>query len=193
MRVAVIRFLLPAVLLGMVLCAMPVQQSLGQDQTETYQLKKVSVTSRPVRSSAPAQLANRAVPTAGTALYLPLALGAPRLGPIQFAAAANDQGLINPASTFAFGLQTIYFGALAEGFPIDTPYRIEFSFPAISGETSDVIEDVTIDDPDNIFYRFNIVDRATGQPTGTPLPRGAYTVRFFVDNQLLQQATAFIQ
>ena len=195
MRLMAIRSIVPAALFGMMLFALPVQQSLSQDRTDTYQLKRVEVAvqSSPSSPVPVQQVATRAVPAANTAIYLPLSLLPPRFGPVQFAASANDNGLINPATTFAFGLQTIYFGSLAEGFPVGTPYRIEFTFPAISGETSTIINDTTIANPDNIFYSFRIVDRITNQPTGDPLPRGAYTVRIFVNNVLQQQGTATIQ
>lgn len=117
---------------------------------------------------------------------LPLVRSAPTTSPLQFAtqinAATGDP--INPGTVFS-PVRVLYVGSLvsgAEGLPL----RFEWMFPRVGNQTSFV---------DKKTVNFPVARYVSGIEirNAKALPKGTYTVKLFLNDVLVQEASATIR
>lgn len=121
--------------------------------------------------------------------YLPLVCGGGvSATPIVFGTGINGDGsLTNQGATFNRGIPELYNAATIQRCGNPT-YRMEWTWP--DGAIINVTDTVP---PLRTVYTKILYVEPDGRPSGLPLPPGTYTARLFINEQLLQQATATIR
>lgn len=129
----------------------------------------------------------------GVHVYFPLIVMPPRVSPLQFATAIDEQNRpIDPSTTFPAGTDQIYVTTVIEG-AANLDYRIEWVFPPETTPARLVDGDAISTAVLRFAYRVCRVSQETGACSGAPLPTGTYEVRLFLEDTLYRQATATIQ
>ena len=133
---------------------------------------------------APAPAANSAEPPIQPIVYLALIRTPPQIA-IQFAASEDSNGNpVNPSTTFAFGLKSLYYFVTIDGAQGHI-YREEWIINDLREPQLDYSTTIPFDaaqHSDAIYYT-----------SGKSLDRGKYQLNIFLDNVLYKQATAVIQ
>jgi hypothetical protein len=133
---------------------------------------------------APAPSPTSARPLAQPAVYLALIRTPPQVA-IQFAAGEDSNGNpVNPGTTFAFGLKSLYYFVTIKGAQGHT-YREEWIINNLREPQLDYSTTIPFDaaqHSDAIYYA-----------SGKSLEPGKYQLNIFLDSVLYKQATAVIQ
>jgi hypothetical protein len=190
MRLLNFRRLLPAAAVAIALLLAPARPGHGQDPPPPGSVVHGDGEwiSNPTSIPTPAVFAT--TPVTGTErVYLPLIARPPSVR-IQFGSAVDGQNnLIDPGITFAYGITHLYYSYTVEDAPGQV-YRTEWSIDGVRQPLLD--ESGTIPSEALATFASHICSPTLG-PCGVPLPRGAYQVKFFIDNVFRQEATATIQ
>ena len=165
-----------------VACALiPLGVSYGQGERGVWQSRS-SLAQADATSPATAPVAQ---PQAGTPqAFLPLLNAAPRVT-ITFATARDAaENLVNPTTSFSYGLKTLYSDALIEGAK-GQQYRSQWT---INGE-----DIAALDDTGSLPFQATVVESDIGFSDNANLDRGTYVRRIYVGGVLYAEATATIR
>ena len=121
-------------------------------------------------------------------VFLPLVVSQP-LVQIEFGTGVDSEdNLVNPGTVFAYGIARLYYQYTVTG-ALGQPYRTEWSVDNVRQPQLD--DSGTILDTSAVFTNF-FCSRALGS-CDQPVPRGAYRVRFYIDEVFFSEATAVVQ
>lgn len=125
-----------------------------------------------------------AQPQAGTPqAFLPLLNAAPRVT-ITFATSRDAaENLVNPTTSFSYGLKTLYSDALIEGAK-GQQYRSQWF---VNGE------DIGLNNTGSLPFQATVVESDIGFTDNSNLDRGTYVRRIYVGGVLYAEATATIR
>jgi hypothetical protein len=113
-------------------------------------------------------------------IYLPIVRRGVNVTPLQFASAIDAFGVpIDPDTTFSYGITKLYASTVVTGGQNQVS-RTLFIRPNGFGSQA-------------VYTIPSAEARVTTSISGTPLDRGTYTIKFFLDGVLLQQGTVVIQ
>jgi hypothetical protein len=165
-------------LFAAVFAALPLWTVYGQNTARKDGTAFIAQTT----SSSPTSpaVATQGAPALG--VWLPLLLTSPSATPAEFGTNVNNDGtLVNPGTTFSYGITELYHAATVRNGS-DLPFRVEWTWP--DGDLVNV--------EGNVPPTGRVITKIFFEPRA-PLLRGTYQTRLFVNDQLIQQATATIQ
>lgn len=141
---------------------------------------------------APAWLrAQEPEPPAESAVYLPVVLVPPSVGPIEFTDQLAEDTPVHPRTVFEHGIERMYASVLIQGGQ-GLFWRIEWDYPpggTVRFDCRDVANTAhcPIEEP---VVRINPL---LSYGDGRPLERGVYHVRIYLEDVLYRQGTAEIR
>jgi hypothetical protein len=121
-------------------------------------------------------------------IFLPLVVASPRVS-IQFGTGVDSQNnLLNPGTTFAYGIARLYYRYTITG-AAGLPYRTEWFV--------DGARQPQLDDSGSMPAEVSVFTNYFCSPTlgdcSQPVPRAAYRVRLYVADALYADATARVE
>jgi hypothetical protein len=121
-------------------------------------------------------------------VFAPLVVSQP-LVEIEFGTGVDSQdNLVNPGTVFAYGIERLYYRYTVTG-ALGRLYRTEWFV--------DGVRQPQLDDSGTILATPAVLTNFFCSPTlgscDQPVPRGAYRVRFYIDEVFYREATAVVQ
>jgi hypothetical protein len=121
-------------------------------------------------------------------VFLPLVVSQP-LVKIEFGTGVDSEDrLVNPGTVFAYGIARLYYQYTVTG-ALGQPYRTEWFV--------DGVRQPQLDDSGTILDTSAVFTNSFCSPTlsscDQPVPRGAYRVKFYIDEVFFSEATAVVQ
>src|SRR5512145_3502238 len=187
LRLAIHRYLLPLAVLLLGALVVPAYGQTSPPPDAVLHSERVARDSEPLQSG-PVLTAPVTI-QANSYAYLPMIASAPQVDDLLFGSEVDEYKVpVNPRTTFIYGITYLHVRFVVRGgYPL--PWRLDWYRNGVY--QPDIGSNGTI--PTAVYADTYNICYGPGGVCGSFIPRGSYTVKFYLNNQLYREKTAVIQ